>query len=339
MQKVFYDILNAGLWGKEAENVNLNLSEKEAEILFDMGRLQAVGGLIMIGMNEYELNTRSKKLDWINMLMHIEQTNRKINLLAGKIISELKNKNISAEVFKGSSVAKWYRSPLSRSYGDIDIVIPEGAERIENILAKKNIEYKRMHDDVVCSIEGISVEFHRQRDFAFCPKDNRILQQLVKEFPNSNEVYLACIIIHLRRHFLTYGIGMKQICDVAVMLKYADMDMDFLAEVIKKLNMERFCKALFGFIKKRFIVDSFPIEPDSGYGSDYIEEIVWNDGYLLKVKKDKQSEGMNDIIRIAGNAIFWIKRSIRMSRLMPREALWFVPYLIWRRIKISHKQL
>ena len=155
---------------------------------------------------------------------------------------------------------------------------------------------------------------------------------MVRDFPNSNEVYLACIIVHPRRHMLTYGIGMKQVCDVAVMLRNAGLDMNLMAGIIRELHMERFCAALFGFLKRCMEVEVFPIEPDCGRNSVFIEETVWRDGYLLKMQRDNRSKGLTALRRVAGNARFWVKRCVRMSAVIPREAVWFIPYMVKRRV-------
>lgn len=331
-KNLFYDILNNGLWGCKSQSKGLSLSEIDIDFLFEMGRSQAVSGLLMTGVNECGISLGNKKLRWIQTLMDIEHTNRKMEFLAERIISTLKAEGLDAHVFKGVSVGKWYRNPLARSYGDIDIVITKGFNRIANILKDKGISFKREHQDIVCQIEGISVEFHPQREYIYCSKDNRTLQKLVNDFPESNEVYLACLIVHMRRHFLTYGVGMKQVCDVAVMLKNAELDMDFMAEIIRKLHMEKFCAALFGFLKKCLEIEVFPIEPDCGRNSQFIEETVWRDGYLLKIQRENRGKGLPAMRRVADNAWFWVKRCVRMSAVMPREAIWFIPYMIKRRI-------
>ena len=180
----------------------------------------------------------------------------------------------------------------------------------------------------------VSVEFHQRRDFAYCPKDNRVLQRLVKEHPESAEVYLVCVMVHLRRHILTYGMGMKQVCDVAVMLRNAELDMEFLSKIIRELHMERFCAALFGFLKRCLEVEIFPIKADCGRNSVFIEETVWRDGYMLKMEREKRSKGLPALRRVAGNVWFWVKRCIRMSAVMPREAAWFIPYMVKRRVTV-----
>ena len=332
MRELFYRILNSGLWGGGSCSKGFSVSDRERRTLFEMGRLQAVSGVLATGMDECGVDLGSDRLSWVKTLMYIEKRGKKIELLANGIVERLAGEGLTAEVFKGPSVAKWYRKPEARSFGDIDIVVMKGAERIEEVLRKWGIGYKREHEDVVCMIEGVDVEFHQRRDFAYCPKDNRTLQRLVREFPNSNEVYLACIMVHLRRHILTYGMGMKQVCDVAVMLRNAELDMDFMAEIIRELHMERFCAALFGFLKRCMEVEVFPIEPDCGRNSVFIEETVWRDGYLLKIQRENRSKGLSALRRVAGNAWFWVKRCVRMSAVMPREAAWFIPYMLKRRV-------
>ncbi len=334
MRELFYRILNSGLWGGGSRSEGFSVSDRERRTLFEMGRLQAVSGVLAIGMDECGVDLGSDRLSWVKTLMYIEKRGKKIDLLARKIVEELADEGMTAEVFKGPSVAKWYRKPEARSFGDIDIVVMKGAERIEEVLRKWGIGYKREHEDVVCMIERINVEFHHRRDYVYCPKDNRVLQRLVKEYPESAEVYLVCVMVHLRRHILTYGMGMKQVCDVAVMLRNAELDMEFLSKIIKELHMERFCAALFGFLKRCLEVEVFPIEPDCGRNSVFIEETVWRDGYLLKIERENRSKGLPALRRVAGNAWFWVKRSVRMSVVMPREAAWFIPYMVKRRVSV-----
>ena len=78
-----------------------------------------------------------------------------------------------------SEYSLWYRKPEARSFGDIDIVVMMGAERIEEVLRKWGIKYKKLYEDVDCSIEGVSVEFHQRWDFAYCPYDNRVLNRVL----------------------------------------------------------------------------------------------------------------------------------------------------------------
>lgn len=259
---------------------------------------------------------------------------KKIESLGNRIIESLENAGFKAEIFKGISVGKWYRNPHSRSFGDIDVVVNEGFDRICNFLQEKNVKYDVKYSDIVCNINGISVEFHKYREFTYNPFIDKKFKLMLNSYPKSNELYLACIMLHIQRHVITYGIGMKQICDVAVMLRYAELDMDMLCKFIKELNMEKFAAALFGFIKRRFgeEVKVYPIKPDCGSNSLFLEDIVWNDGYLLKEQREKHNSLKSSLARICGNTWFWLKRSVRMMRIIPDESMFFLPYMIKRRL-------
>lgn len=98
--------------------------------------------------------------------------------------------------------------------------------------------------------------------------------------------------------------------------------------------MEKFAAALFGFIKRRFEeeVKVYPIKPDCGSNSLFLEDIVWNDGYLLKKQREKHNSLKSSLTRISGNTWFWLKRSVRMMRIIPDESMFFIPYMIKRRL-------
>lgn len=165
MRDLFYDILNMGLWGEKSRTMGFSMSESQADVLFEMGRLQAVGGLIIAGMEEMGIIIDGNYDKWKNLLINFEKKNSKMEGLAHRIISDLTSWGIKAEVFKGTSVGRWYRNPSVRNYGDIDIVVSEGMERIAGILEDKKIYFENHHDDIFCKIGGFYVEFHPQREY------------------------------------------------------------------------------------------------------------------------------------------------------------------------------
>ena len=106
MRDLFYNILNAGLWGGKRHAKDLSFTESEIDSLSEMGRLQAVGGLLMMGMNECGILLGGQRAKWFRTLMDIENKNRQIEELAERIVSSLRAESMNAEVFKGVSVAK-----------------------------------------------------------------------------------------------------------------------------------------------------------------------------------------------------------------------------------------
>ena len=73
MRELFYKILNTGLWGGGSRVKGLSVSDRERRTLFEMGRLQAVGGLLAMGMDVCGADLGSDRLSWIKTLMYIEK--------------------------------------------------------------------------------------------------------------------------------------------------------------------------------------------------------------------------------------------------------------------------
>ena len=82
------------------------------------------------------------------------------------------------------------------------------------LLRTEKVSYQNERGDLIVHEAGLTaVELHPRREYLYNPVTDARLQALLKG-GISNELYLVCLIVHLRRHFLTYGIGLKQVCDV-----------------------------------------------------------------------------------------------------------------------------
>ena len=68
----------------------------------------------------------------------------------------------------------------------------------------------------------------------------------------------------------------------------------------------------------------FPFPPLHGRPERLLEDILFKDGYRLKMEREALSAGRRQAwMRIGGNACFWLVRSVRLWRLMPGEAFFF----------------
>ena len=336
--KLFFQSLRRGLWNRAEKVSDLPLSASDWKQLFELAHRQAVTGLWIDGVSEG--NARPDDAlwgKWIGHLFHMEKVNAFISRRGEQWVKELAEAGISASVFKGSSVAVWYPRPLHRSYGDIDIVVTGGWEKLKGFLEAQNTELFRCESDeiVIQDPQGVYIEFHRQWEYLYHPKSNARLQELCKD-GLSDEMYLVCLILHLQRHFLTYGIGLKQVCDVAVMLDSAQLNFREIADILKSLHAERFSRLLFGFIYVNLhsFVD-FPLPPITK-GNDYelLQKVILQEGYDLKMEQERVAGSQSrNLIRILDNAWFWTKRCFRLYCILPKEAFGFLVYKVSRRIK------
>lgn len=342
-RQIFFDFLRAGLWGKHENNVDVRLTHDDWKELFDMAYRHAVTGLFVDGVSLVSMRPDEKVwAQWVFHLCRMEKANDYIEKRSDWWVEQLMNAGISATVFKGTSVAVWYRNPLHRCYGDIDIVVTEGWHELDAFLQNRNlVPCERKSDEVVLLDKNdLYVEFHRDWEFLYNPVTNVRLQRLCRSVGKiDNELYFVCIILHIQRHFLTYGVGLKQVCDVAVMLHAADLDFKIVRHILRMLHAGTFSRILFGFIDTYIGgVDSYPLTPvKSGRKFDLFESVIFNDGYLTKMKRNAvAADSKYPGSRIVRNAWFWSRRSIRMLNIIPGEACGFLLYKVWRRMSMAH---
>lgn len=332
--------------------------------LFDLSCQQAVLGIVADGVAQTAMRPPlSLWHRWVALLVRTEMMNEEMAFRADGLIDMLAVEGIQALVFKGTSVARWYPKPKYRSCGDIDLVVYEGWERLAPSLRQKGIPY--YIEDKAVVVERLSkiapgghrmdfrdglyrVEFHPTYEFIYNPLMNARLRRIAAgtspwwntRYPQGGrphevpEFYLACVILHLRRHVLSYGTGLKQVCDVAVMMKYADVNPDRLQALLQHLGAWRFGKALLGFIDTYLHDATASRRPRGVSGTTrLLYAIFMGDGYTLKARREviAQAAGLS-AWRVVMNAWFWVKRSARLFRLMPGEAFSFMAYKFAQRV-------
>lgn len=344
---LFFHFLRKGLFPSNEEYQGTSPKAEDWENVFKLAHEQAVSGLIMDGIGHSKM--RPKQFLWekqIVNLLQLEEMNKMVNECGKKWLERLKHSGISAFIFKGSSVAEQYAEPLHRCVGDIDIVVQNGWEKLAPLLTRNRIDFRNEHGDLVLTDGQLTIEFHNKWEYTYNPQTNRCLQKWCRSASTENrELYLVCLILHVRRHFLTYGIGLKQICDIAVMLQNKTLDLQKLKQLLQDVDAEKFCRVLFGFIEVYLGGNlELPLHPiKSGQDFNTFYHVVMNEGYMLK-EQQKSTLVQNEATwkRIFKNTVFWIKRAKRLYHLMPAESGWFLIYMIGRRIRktvISHNIL
>ena len=85
--------------------------------------------------------------------------------------------------------------------------------------------------------------------------------------------------------------------------------------------MIRFSRVLFGFIDVYIKgVREFPLRPLHDRNMQLLRNIIWRDGYLLKMEREQCSESKRTVAgRVMGNGFFWLKRCSLLFGLMPDE--------------------
>lgn len=209
---------------------------------------------------------RDLLMTWMGKAQQIRRQNMKVNAVASKLFSMLREDGLRCCILKGQGNALMYPNPYSRTPGDIDVWVNASREQITEY-AKKHFE---IGDDIrfhhlETSVDGVPVELHFFPGIMNNPIYNARLQKWFKRnadlqcsnvvsLPNGigeiaipttafNVVYQ---LTHLYHHFFDEGIGMRQIIDYYYVVNNDELLVirDTLQRELKYLGLWKFAGAV-----------------------------------------------------------------------------------------------
>ena len=211
--------------------------------LYTFASNQAILGFCFNGINrlgqEYpdELKQnpigRDLLMTWMGAAQQIHRQNMKVNMVASKLYSMIREDKLRCCILKGQGNALMYPNPYSRNPGDIDVWVNASREQITKY-AKKHFmigDDIRYHH-IETSVDGVPVELH----FFPCIMNNPVYNaRLQKWFKRNADLQCSNVVslpdgigeiaipttafnviyqlTHLYHHFFDEGIGMRQIID------------------------------------------------------------------------------------------------------------------------------
>ena len=211
--------------------------------LYSFATKQTIIGICFDGIKrlseEYTEELKKKPIErdllmtWMGVSQQIRRQNMKVNAVASKLYSMLREDGLRCCILKGQGNALMYPNAYSRNPGDIDVWVNASREQITEY-AKKHF---KLGDDIryqhiETSVDGVPVELH----FFPCTMNNPIYNaRLQKWFKRNADLQYSKIVslpdgigeiaipttafnvvyqlTHLYHHFFDEGIGMRQIID------------------------------------------------------------------------------------------------------------------------------
>ena len=224
-----------------------NMSNVVANIdwlhMYSFASKQAILGLCFDGIErlgkeypeELKQNPIGRELlmTWMGKAQQIRRQNMKVNVVASKLYSMLREDGLRCCILKGQGNAIMYPNAYSRNPGDIDVWVNASREEIT--------EYAKTHfkleDDIrfhhlETTMDGVHIELH----FFPCSMNNPLYHaRLQKWFKRNADLQCSNVVslpdgigeiaipttafnviyqlTHLYHHFFDEGIGMRQIID------------------------------------------------------------------------------------------------------------------------------
>lgn len=279
--------------------------------------------------------------------MKLEQRNIKMNRLVISLFGKMRSLGLHPVLMKGQAFAQNYPNPLHRVCGDIDLYFKhqddckkaiDWAIRVGGHSHQGN-ESAWEHKHFAVDLKGFEVELHYQ----MCRFENHRLQKRLQNIIDHefavNEPYYVRIegeeietvpptlsvlhqLMHIIRHLLEAGVGIRQICDLAVYVdRHCDeINADVLRQYVEELQLGEVAGAL-GYILVEMLglkKEKWPLGIVADHAEFIIREIF--DGGNFGRQRTAFQRNENVFIRKWHSMTYFIKRCLLFRHLLPAES-------------------
>lgn len=230
------------------------------------------------GLNLKRLYDLGKRHEVIGIIYYQTKKEQFFKSYAATIYSNMNKKNMLKQLFsefefpyfivKGFEVSKFYPIPNLRTMGDIDIVVHEkDQEKAHKIFLKQgysNITKSEIHEWIYIKKKNV---FELHNSLVYSESINNLKQDNffmnAWSFVEENELdwnfHFLYLIYHLKRHFMNKGVGLRQFMDIAIVIKYVNLDWEWIENEAEKIEMLSFTKIVLSFCRRWFEID-LPID-------------------------------------------------------------------------------
>lgn len=351
-EKILLSLIRNELWNEELTD---DIPKEEISRLLIEANGQAVVGMIINSLirNNIEMD-RATVFKSVALLSNIKQLNEKHYGELKDFAEKLNAKDIGYVVVKGQTIAELYPTPNVRMAGDIDFLCYDRDYNTVKVVLEELLDIQLpkeiIEKEVAFTRNSILYELHKDLIIFRYKKHNDFWKEELskslkhKTYANNSDVCIleptiniAYVFAHLFFHFIKGGIGLRHLCDLAVMLNhYKDnIDKDRLESILKGVGLFNAFMA-FGGIIVDFIglpKNEFPFNiPDKykGKGKLIIRHVLAGGNFGRKSRKTK-TVGLRYKIE---TAVYILKNSIRYFYLAPWEMTMLFPWTIKENLRI-----
>lgn len=289
------------------------------------------------------------RMKWIALVLKIEDRNKKLDIRACELTQKFSDIGMNSCVLKGQSVARYYPNPHLRQCGDIDIWVD--GKRNEIVKAASQIgkvgDIFYHHMELNC-FRDTAVEVHFLPSWFFNPITNRRFHKWINEAKQKQftdrynvgfnspdiEFDLVFSLIHIYRHIIDGGVGLRQLMDYYYILMHSTNEQRQSAyKVISSFRMSGFCSGIMYVLRNDFLMDEqyCMTEPSAKHG-EYIDEQIFIGGNF---GKDDKRNANRHSYTVKG--MLWaLRHNLGLLKYYPSESLWAPFFKLWQYVMI-HK--
>ena len=347
--KVFFSLLQAGLWNKPiAALAEFPLTASEWNSLYRAAVDQTVEGLIFDGLQRLPkefLPPRALLMQWLVRVEKIEQRNRWMNSILADQALFFEKANLQPILLKGQGLASCYANPLRRMCGDIDWYFPtkKAYQSAVVTVAAAGVSVDHTAGFSASYLwDGCEIELHQKMFDLYNPFSWRYLAAFEnKEAAHGSllsvgeaKVKLASPMVqslqvnaHILKHLLSFGIGLRQLCDAACLYVYYAKELDGgrLKAIYSRLKLTKWIGLLHEILinyvgmPKQYL----PFTVENKTSADWMMREIWQAGNFGFYDARYNQGGKGCLtVRQSGNQRLW-KNFKNYLPYAPLEAISF----------------
>ena len=336
-------------------------SKEEWRDLFADAQKQSVVGIAFAGMQrlpEEQWPPRALLFEWIGAAESIKQRNATIDRQCVKLQKRFGEAGIRSSILKGQGVAMYYGHTEStdslrtlRQPGDIDIFVDCGRERALQFahdcgMREVRWDYKHLHLHVFKDTE---VEVHYRVEVLLNLWKNRKLQKWLKDHENmlfsqngdlvtpTVEFNRFYVLLHIYRHFLYEGVGLRQLMDYYFVLnsltpspspKGEGSSQIGLTKLLRQFGMWKFARGVMWVLQEAFGLEKEYMigEPLESEGRFILSEVMagGNFGHHAKRLSSDRRGKLQTVKKV-------VKHNAHLMRHYPAEIIWPPLWFVWHK--------
>lgn len=307
-------LLRSALTGVEPE---CSCSPDEWAEVYAFAVKQCVVGLAYQGVSRLPASKcppHAILMRWARNAEAIKGHNQLLNDISARLTTTFAAEGFRSAILKGPANARLYPCRFARQCGDIDIWVEGGRQKVVDLLQSLGLfkappkiswlDYKAYrkslrenisvtsphHIHLKQTIDGVMIEVHfKPSSGNFNPFANKRLQlfleQEIEKSVNVAEGFcvpsvkfaLVMQLSHIQHHFITEGVGLKQLVDYYVLLqKASDDERAEVSALLHRFGMYRTATALMGLLKNIFGLEDQEMlcTPNYKLGDRFLRDVL-----------------------------------------------------------------
>lgn len=290
VRNAFLMLLHNSLWQKPLIGF-APLKPEQWEELFAFAEKHTLLGTLYDSLSELPKDNGLSPELLLTWVMRVRTIEQRCKLQKAVIEAQQKaweRHGIKAELLKGLTVASMYRVPEHRTSGDIDWYFPthDDWHKANDVAHSNGCELEMDSDgDVHYLVNGVVVEHHLRWNDASSTRARAVLDALSIETPVAR---LLLLNVHILKHALVAGIGLRQFCDLALAYKFYEgqYEREELDSLLEAAGLTRWNALLNAFLVELIGCECIQHDEVPRKDLDRLVEMVFADGNFGQHRSD-----------------------------------------------------